>query len=364
MHAPVTRPQLLRVIIGAIFVFFAWVVFMFPPSGETATETPGGYFSGSRGTTGPVRLLLSLDGSSVTGYCSTDSNGVAGMLTGAVDTFGRISASVSSGGRGEEGTNGFLTGRIEGSPVYFRGYWQGFTQTNAVPVEFQRVALGKTLRSQSGYRVGRFGGTKQFSAAFPEFVSRDGFHQDINRTLQEDSFRAAESFISGSVSHTLAGLRSPSAGAWHWEGNQTFEIVHDSLHLVSMRQSTYEYSGGAHGMSADRGRNFVIADGHAREFNLPDLFAAGTDWQPRLAQYCLEDLRRQTASSVIDGSVTNFSDEELSAFTVSPSGIQIHFAPYAVGCYAEGAFVVHAPWHLLRSCLKKPGPGVYLDATP
>jgi hypothetical protein len=67
---------------------------------------------------------------------------------------------------------------------------------------------------------------------------------------------------------------------------------------------------------------------------------------------------------VIDGSVTNFSAEELSSFAVSPAGIQIHFAPYAVGCYAEGSFVVHAPWHLLRSCLKKPGPGSYLDATP
>lgn len=352
-----------RGLLGLLILLSAAAVLNFSITDNRVTTQPGGYFAGRLGTTGSVRLFLALDGTNVSGSCSVAVSPVSAQLTGGVDAQGTMVLTASGWERGNEGTSGVFTARFEGHPPGFRGHWLGLHQTIAIPVELPRVAQGRHFRHQVGFALGRFGGTKRVAASFPSFDSPDEFHRAINRLVSEVCITAAESFTSGSASHIADGIRMPSA-SWNWEAQSSIEMIHDSPHVVSLHKIDYEYTGGAHGNHADSGLNFVADHGRAKPFALPELFAAGTDWEAQLARHCLRDLRQQDASSVVNGTIQQFTAAELSVFTVSPAGIQIYFAPYAVGCYAEGAFAVQVPWREVRACLRKDGPGQFLDTAP
>ena len=99
------------------------------------------------------------------------------------------------------------------------------------------------------------------------------------------------------------------------------------------------------------------------EFDLKDLFLPESDWGRRLSDACLTELRKQEASSVVNGTIAGFKTEELGRFTVSATGVRLHFSPYHVGSYAEGAFTVQVPWTALKSCLRMDGPAGELVCT-
>ena len=129
---------------------------------------------------------------------------------------------------------------------------------------------------------------------------------------------------------------------------------------VSLLCILEEYSGGAHGMATPEGRNFVVAaDGEPSPLGLWDLLQKSPANAKKLSGLILAELKRLKASLVEDGSIKNFVKElegDEIPFTLVPSGLAFHFAPYAVGSYAEGMFRAVIPNRELAEFLREDGP--------
>ena len=53
-------------------------------------------------------------------------------------------------------------------------------------------------------------------------------------------------------------------------------------------------------------------------------------------------------------------DVTLDTFTLSPTGLQIYFNPYAIASGADGEFVVHFDYAELKDLLRDDGPALWL----
>ena len=54
----------------------------------------------------------------------------------------------------------------------------------------------------------------------------------------------------------------------------------------------------------------------------------------------------------------------LDVFTLSPTGLQIYFNPYAIASGANGEFVVHFDYGELKDLLRTDGPAAFLPRAP
>lgn len=70
----------------------------------------------------------------------------------------------------------------------------------------------------------------------------------------------------------------------------------------------------------------------------------------------MSKLRERKASQVVDGDIESLPDELLENFIVTPSAMTFLFAPYAVGSYAEGSFLVKLAFEELGAILDPDGP--------
>lgn len=124
---------------------------------------------------------------------------------------------------------------------------------------------------------------------------------------------------------------------------------------ASLLCSNYEFAGGAHGNTDFTALNYSIAsNGTAAKLGLWDILKPSASNQQELSRLIIADLKRQKASSVLDGSISNFTDslkKNQIPYTLSPKGLAFHFGPYAVGSYAEGYFKVIIPVQKLKPML-------------
>lgn len=130
--------------------------------------------------------------------------------------------------------------------------------------------------------------------------------------------------------------------------------------LVSLGCREYEYAGGAHPNTEFYSENYALdGGGKPRKLALKDIVQTSPAAMAQLSRLLVEDLRRQQASSIIDGSIKGFS-KELDAngipFTLLPGGLAFQFSPYVVGSYAEGSFRVVIPYRKIAALLRANGP--------
>ena len=140
------------------------------------------------------------------------------------------------------------------------------------------------------------------------------------------------------------------------------DIVHATEKAVSLVETRWEYTGGAHGNSLIAGRNFVSSNGEVLQLKLDDLFDPASDWSYRMIKHCVLDLRSQGASHIPETPIDGVDDggllliDDLASFTMSPDGFRIYFGPYHVGSYAEGIYTVQIPYDIIRDCLTADSP--------
>jgi hypothetical protein len=263
--------------------------------------------------------------------------------------------------RGREGelTNGLITGSVIGEPPTFRGQWLAGKDAKPVAVELPQIAVVLVVNRKAGLKFGKFGGTKVFCGTFPEFTNPTPFQQEINRALRERVAHAEREFTSDIFRHVKDSLVVEGA-SWDWTMEDSIVVFDSYENIVSLDESYYEYTGGSHGHNGTWTLNFVRENGQVREFQLAELFKPGTGWEQRLSDACVADLKRQEASSVVDGKITNFVAAALGSFNVSPAGVLIHFEPYDLGGFPEGSYEVLVSWESLRLWLRPYGPARFL----
>lgn len=230
------------------------------------------------------------------------------------------------------------------------------------------VARKCVLKRRAGLRLFDRGHNVEFRAEFPEFLASFSLLQQLNQRLRDDYEQAATEFVKTDWSSVVEGIRSPSYLLLNWERSVTVDILHSTDRAVSLLESRYEYQGGVHGNFQLVGRNVVASGGGSKELALDELFETASPWKSRLLSLCTSDLRCQGASSIGDCCVESpeefgFTVEELTTFTLSPSGIAFYFSPYHVGCYAEGVYCVRIPWASIQDCVPWASPARLFMAT-
>jgi hypothetical protein len=135
-----------------------------------------------------------------------------------------------------------------------------------------------------------------------------------------------------------------------------YNLVYYAPDLVSVLGQHWDYTGGAHGNGGYQTLNLAIREGKVTGLRLADLFRPGSDYLRRLSDRCVDLLHRAEASDVVAGRKVAFSEPDLGAFTIGPKGITFYFAPYEVGCFAEGAYEVTVPYADVAPVIAPQGP--------
>lgn len=135
------------------------------------------------------------------------------------------------------------------------------------------------------------------------------------------------------------------------EYEEDWSVTRASGSFLSLSASVSCNSGGAHPNYWFESETLFLEGDGVRSVRLADLFLPCSYWESRMSERVLNGLRLRQASAVIDGTVKDLGEDALSPWSLTPTGISFFFAPYAVGCFAEGAFIVEVPFSEVRDIL-------------
>lgn len=186
---------------------------------------------------------------------------------------------------------------------------------------------------------------------YPHFVGRSGVARLANTVIGKESRKDLDVFIADAK-----GLPSDSSasGRLFFESKAT---VSTALHdLVSVFMQPEFYTGGAHGYRSFHVYNFGLVEWKPKRLKLQDLFRPNTDSRKVMSDLVIPKLKAMGASSVVDGAYTKLSKEHAEMFVVTPNGVTFLFAPYEVGSYAEGAYIVKVPYSEFKDRCDPDGP--------
>lgn len=273
-----------------------------------------------------LRLSLEISVAQVRGRLR--SSGVPGplILVGEGMKQDRIDCQVSDD---KERPLGRLQGRISDERT-FSGSFKPVDGSAALPVSASEIAeMMRTEINQGPWlRVISF---------HPTFADATPLLTRLNQLIPEEVSRITKEFLGPSADrrNALAPMRLDC----------DLDMHHCSPQLVSLLASQYTFTGGAHGNTDYTSLTFAWLDGAPFRLDLWDLFTNPAAALKEIATCCAADLARQGASEA--AKVPGKPVEFFRNFTVSRNGLSLAFAPYAVGAYAEGAFLVTIPWSRL-----------------
>ncbi|MGO4154698.1 RsiV family protein [Cupriavidus sp. YAF13] len=172
------------------------------------------------------------------------------------------------------------------------------------------------------------------------------------------------------VDALITSLRASGCGQGEQECRSAIEVMRLDAGNVSLLRTTWRYSGGAHG-SLDfvsgtwrrRGPAGAMASAPTappvyRRVGLADLLQPGEACLQKLNDELQAALKRQGAAEPARGALdAQALQESRVPFTLYRGGVVLHYAPYAVGPFAQGAYQAAVPFARLGSCARPAGAG-------
>lgn len=235
--------------------------------------------------------------------------------------------------------------------------WTEFVGPHYCPPVAKRIIL----KRRAGFRLFERGHNVSFLAEIPEFLIESPFLKQLSQQLSLEYKSEAIEFTKVVWSLVRDGIREPTSSLQNWEGSLGIDIVHLSPDAASILELHSEYTGGAHGNYALSGRTLIEENGSIRELELTDLFIPTSDWEKRLVELAVRDLRQQGATWIVNNPFDSdlsekFSRVDLNEFTLSATGIRFYFSPYHVGPYSDGVFSVLVPYSQVIDCISTESP--------
>jgi hypothetical protein len=232
---------------------------------------------------------------------------------------------------------GELSDSSQETGTTFTGMWSCDDCADPTPKPFEFVRVAEFARVS--FQQNRI----ETTLTYPVFV---GDLAVFNKALNASELvaRVFDDFGQGQEEQATGNLYNA------WTVHSNFEIRYAGEQLLSMLETTDWYTGGAHPNYGFAGHTFLQQDDEVEVLELADLFTQNADLSG-VTKLVAEDLSKQGASfmpEAFDGQTL----QDLSSFTVSPKGITFHFAPYAVGSYAEGAYEVTVPFEDVKNILR------------
>lgn len=202
----------------------------------------------------------------------------------------------------------------------------------------------------------------------PEIVA----YPDLHAALYGEEVRRLREFLEGAQSvHTeYGGEEMPP-----YEQTITYEPAGESARLFSLRETSSEYTGGAHGMYGFSG---VLWDRTTdRRIEPVTLFRTGADMAALDRALC-DAINAARTELVGEPSTLAVGDEDApwacpraieTPFVLAPSqtpgragGLEFLIGPYIVGPYAEGAYQIVVPQTAFRGLLNPAFAGEFAGA--
>ncbi|MDF3834464.1 RsiV family protein [Cupriavidus basilensis] len=169
----------------------------------------------------------------------------------------------------------------------------------------------------------------------------------------------------------IASLRTSGCGDGERECRSAIELMRLDAGTVSLLRTTWRYSGGAHGSLDYAGGSWRRAAAEPASAASPaspqavytrillgDLLQPGETCLARLNEELQAALKRQGAAAPAHGALGEQAvHDPLLPFTLYRGGVVLHYAPYAVGPFAQGSYQVAVPFARLGNCARPNGAG-------
>ncbi len=166
-------------------------------------------------------------------------------------------------------------------------------------------------------------------------------------------------------------------GVWTFDRTYGVRSVVDSRYVSIVRRD-YEYTGGAHPNSSS---DTILWDKSAgKRISIRPFFTETADNGPTLKAMrqgiiaSLEIEKKKRGAEGMDSDAIEGIEPKLlkiGPVSLAPSteggkssGLTFHYAPYAVGSYAEGEYVAFVPWETLKPYLTAEGARIFGGARP
>jgi Protein of unknown function (DUF3298) len=221
-----------------------------------------------------------------------------------------------------------------------------------------------SYRRLTGFRLGGWGGTKEFRAQLPQLRADIGFQAAVTREIMRQCEADAREF----TAHPLDFWRDNVQTREPMTMNTHALDAHWQLRLLTTNLASfcvwsYDQVGGNGNHSQWRGVNLAASHDEVRIVTLADLFRPAVNWSQQIRQRCVVKLRALgVPKSIADRALD--PDAVVEHFTLSPTGLQIYFNPYEIASGADGEFVVHFDYAELKDLLRTDGPGALLPRAP
>jgi hypothetical protein len=297
-----------------------------PPSAE---RTVGAFWQGTLDGKLGVSITVFGEGKDAIGGLVRYDNALSMnriKLEGRTQADGRFDwrereSGLDAGGNPVDRDGGRYTGAISSDGKTASGQWQSADGAQTLPFTLTRSAQYRELT------MPRVNGT--------------------NATLIERYPVTGEPAVDALV-HTL---RLPVCGESDLECRSGIELAWLGPERVSLLRTYWFFSGGAHGNSDFVAGNWRKTPNGYERVTLADLIEPSASCREKFNALLVASLKRQGASDAGRGALDEKTLRSTGLpFTLHRKGVVVHYAPYAVGPYAQGAFQVPATFEQLGAC--------------
>lgn len=334
---------------------------------ETLAGVPGPlpnvwpvYFAGKLGGEHDILLWLTSGDEDFGGYYHYTRIGDLINVTGGLGASGTFTLTEHV----DEKETGTFTGKFIEDGAAMEGTWKSADGAKTLPFTLKRVALAAS-EANTVILAGR---SSDRSASYPVLLpAEEAWPKAVNLAVQasiretRDSF--ANDYLTEWVSAYLpeATLGDETGPSWEYASDVGVSLQDLTDKFASFLFEVYSFTGGAHPMTYYETLNLLRTDSGVKPIGFEEIFKDVDGAVKAISTRLIEDLKRQEAGMVVDGSITAFERDSLSSFVVMRGGLVFHFSPYAVGPYAEGAFQVRVPWDVVKDYLHDGLPGAWFN---
>ena len=245
------------------------------------------------------------------------------------------------------GATGRFVGQFSTDQTTLAGTWTSGDGRRTLPFSLRRVAESVEL---SGGQSNRY----KVMVEYLHFRSAEPFYQALNQRLAKEA-QARFNRLDALLKKQTAG--SDDLGSAAWSKGVNVELIHADKSLVSLCDTSYSFTGGAHFDYNLSSGNWIWDGTRLRELGVRDILKDDPAALKRLRDLCVRDLKRQKAGWPDD---LKFDAKIPPPLNLTSAGVLFIFDPYLVSSFADGAMTVLIPYADLRDLIPQTGPAARL----
>lgn len=223
-----------------------------------------------------------------------------------------------------------------------RALWVSLAMLAGTPSFCQQVRQRSIREKTAIYTV---------NMSYPEFLHPTAAQALAAKTFKADALRNLKAFKRDAPENAkAAGVN----GSLPLTLESNVHLTYTSPDLVSGYTDFEEFDGGAHGLTGYQERNVGFRNGKPALLGRSDIFRAGLDVKKFGAAVMVPLVNAKKDKG--DEPITEIPEADLDLYVITAYGLQWLFPPYELGSYAEGSYIVTAPWSKLKPYLNTAGP--------